>query len=297
MSYYKVAFNTMPRVLRAITRKGSGTQTASYTFNGTKPEIEISCLRNTNWTKKYTDGHSEFVPSGQTNIRMPFDSFTYFAEGLPNLEYSTMIFTNYSDITVIDAEEVIRLYQGGLPPKTVLPMIFILPEKLPVILPKAESVLLKMCELFYNGGFSSHLKMISCLLQFLAEFTEYCATQAFRDVNHSSSYSTTLYSSRVMKFVSEHMQQKITLSDLADHIGVSCEYLSRVFKAETGKTIVSYINAMKIEYIKGLISERGMSLRDAGYMAGFENEYYLNRLFKSHTGLTSSEYKKLHTDR
>ncbi len=296
MPYYKVAFNAMPRVLRAITRKGSGTQTASYSFNG-KEEIEISCLRNTNWTKKYVDGHSEFVPSGHTNIRMPFESFTYFAEGLPNLEYSTMIFTNYSDISIIDAEEVIQLYQGGLPPKTVLPMVFILPVKMPLILPKAESILLKMCELFYNGGFSSHLKMVSCLLQFLAEFTEYSVAQAFRDMNHSSSYSTTLYSGRVMKFVSDHLQTKITLADLAKHIGVSCEYLSRVFKAETGKTLVSYINSVKIEYIKDLISERGMSLRDAGYMAGFENEYYLNRLFKSYTGLTSSEYKKLHSER
>ena len=48
------------------------------------------------------------------------------------------------------------------------------------------------------------------------------------------------------EYVSEHLQQPLTLSDIASHIGYSKFHTSRVFKAETGMSLFEYIRRERL---------------------------------------------------
>ena len=60
----------------------------------------------------------------------------------------------------------------------------------------------------------------------------------------------------------------------------------------TGTTIISYINRLKLEKIKNLVINKGISLRQAGESVGIYDENYLSRLFKQYYGKSISELKK-----
>lgn len=67
---------------------------------------------------------------------------------------------------------------------------------------------------------------------------------------------------------------KLSLDDIADHIGISKFSLSREFKKLTGNTVVSFINILRCSEAKRLM-EKGMSVSSAAYACGFENLFLL----------------------
>ena len=56
------------------------------------------------------------------------------------------------------------------------------------------------------------------------------------------------------EYIYAHVKERITVEDLADVLGVSASYLSRLFKKETGDSVSIYIRRQKIEMAKNLLA-------------------------------------------
>ena len=50
-----------------------------------------------------------------------------------------------------------------------------------------------------------------------------------------------------INYIYSHIKERITIQDLAEHTGLSCNYLSRIFKQNLGVSISDYIREQKIE--------------------------------------------------
>ena len=61
-------------------------------------------------------------------------------------------------------------------------------------------------------------------------------------------------------FIREHSEQKFSLEEIAGALFVNGNYLSRVFKRETGCTLLWYHNAVRCEKAKRLLSGSGLSV-------------------------------------
>lgn len=289
--YYKIELFQIPKVLLSHSFHSFIAEKDVFVFDGIKPEIEITFMQCGTMQKHYPDNSKKEILSGQMNVRMPWEKFTRIYDAGKNHSH-TMIFTGYNHIEEVDANEVIQIYQNGLPPKNTIPTSFTLPEVILQTPAKAEAIMRKMSTLFIYGNGGKDLRMFSCLFQLLAELTEISVMQAFQEKNTNGTYSNALYSRRVTEYISQHLSEKITVSDLAALIGISNEYLCRIFKNETGQTLISYINRVKMEAVKELLCTQHLSLKEAGKQVGIENEVYLNRLFKKYIGVTSTEYKQ-----
>ena len=90
-------------------------------------------------------------------------------------------------------------------------------------------------------------------------------------------------------WIKEHWDQPISLRDVAGALNVNSAYLSRLFKRYTGKTIVDFINELKMERAKEMIEEGGQSLKEISYNLGFQNYNYFYRLFKKVYGISPSD--------
>jgi len=55
---------------------------------------------------------------------------------------------------------------------------------------------------------------------------------------------------------------------------------------------VEYINTAKLNKVKELIVNQGLSLREAGEKCGFYDANYLSKIFKKYTGYQAKEFKK-----
>ena len=87
---------------------------------------------------------------------------------------------------------------------------------------------------------------------------------------------------------------KVSLKDCAKDTNQSYKYLSQKFKKETGITFQRAKREEKYNYIKQLLSDTNLSIKDISKQTGFANPSAIMRGFKDFTGQTMTEYRHTH---
>ena len=98
------------------------------------------------------------------------------------------------------------------------------------------------------------------------------------------------YINELVDYINSHITERLSLEQLASRLHLSKEYCSMLFKRETGKTLIGYINERKLEVAKSLISGEHMSLHEISDYLGYNDYNYFSRIFKQYTGISPSEY-------
>lgn len=96
---------------------------------------------------------------------------------------------------------------------------------------------------------------------------------------------------RAITYIREHFKEDINLREVAGYIGLSENYLSNLFKKETGENMVTYMNRCRIELAKELITNTGMKVYEIAEEVGFKNTTYFSTIFKKMTHMTVQEFK------
>lgn len=96
----------------------------------------------------------------------------------------------------------------------------------------------------------------------------------------------------VKKYVRQHENQQITLSEIGKHICISVNYLNNVFKSVTGTTVMQYIENNKIAKAKQLLLLPGYSVKRTAAELGYYDPYHFSKMFKKETGMSPREYVK-----
>lgn len=97
---------------------------------------------------------------------------------------------------------------------------------------------------------------------------------------------------QVQDYLHEHYGDRITLEALAARQSISVTQLKRIFKEQTGTTIISYLTDFRIGEAKRMIQEGNLNFTQIAMAVGYDNIYYFSTLFKKQTGMTLSEYSK-----
>ena len=84
---------------------------------------------------------------------------------------------------------------------------------------------------------------------------------------------------------------KLGLEELSAELGVNSSYFSRIFKEE-GITFVAYRAGLKMKRAADLIDNREKSIADIAEEAGYQDVSHFNRVFKKHTGMILSDYRR-----
>ena len=92
-------------------------------------------------------------------------------------------------------------------------------------------------------------------------------------------------------FIREHSEQKFSLSGIAGALFVNGNYLARVFRRETGRTLLWYHNAVRCERAKQLLSETELSVSEVAASVGYISSAHFSHLFKKMTGLAPSDWR------
>ncbi|EUJ49244.1 helix-turn-helix transcriptional regulator [Paenilisteria rocourtiae] len=103
-------------------------------------------------------------------------------------------------------------------------------------------------------------------------------------------YATSLKIEKVIAYMQLHVEQSITLTELANLVHLSPTYLSRIFKETTGYPIIAFFNKIKIDMAKELMLGGTKKVKDISAQLGFSDEFYFSRLFKQVEGISPKEY-------
>ena len=93
----------------------------------------------------------------------------------------------------------------------------------------------------------------------------------------------------VREYLAAHIQDKVTLDELAGHAGLSRYYLLRVFKRETGMTPHSFHVQMRLSHAKGLMLA-GTPLSEVALATGFTDQSHFSNAFRHYMGATPGQY-------
>lgn len=102
------------------------------------------------------------------------------------------------------------------------------------------------------------------------------------------------YIERCRDYVIKHYREKIYLEEIADTLGISAGYLSRLFKRETGVRLQDYVNDVRVEKAKNLLMFSEESLPAIAEYVNFPSQSYFGKIFKEKTGLTPREYREIY---
>ncbi|WP_158301797.1 helix-turn-helix transcriptional regulator [Paenibacillus mesophilus] len=99
--------------------------------------------------------------------------------------------------------------------------------------------------------------------------------------------------SLVTAYIEAHYGEDIYLEKVADEIGLSAKYVSRIFKERTGSTIIDYIGLIRMAKAKELLSQTDLKISDIADRIGIFSRTTFLRMFKKHEGVSPMEYRKL----
>ena len=97
---------------------------------------------------------------------------------------------------------------------------------------------------------------------------------------------------KALEFIREHYEAPISLQDAADAAEVNPAYLSYLFKQEMKIGFSNYVQELRIDCAKKLLSETNCKVKDVALRSGFGDYHYFSKTFKKFTGLSPAEYRK-----
>ncbi len=107
----------------------------------------------------------------------------------------------------------------------------------------------------------------------------------------SSQVRLRLIFDRFMELVSENHTSERGMAFYADRLGLTPKYLSKLVKQYSGKAAPEWIDSFVILEAKNMLKYTGASIKEIVYKLHFPNPSVFYRFFKTHTGMTPSEYR------
>lgn len=95
-------------------------------------------------------------------------------------------------------------------------------------------------------------------------------------------------------YIFTHLQERLLVSDIAEHVGLDESYFSKLFKKETGISAGQYIRSKKIEAAKDMLKHTNHSCLSIANFLSFSSQSHFIQTFKDHTGFTPEDYRREH---
>jgi two-component system, response regulator YesN len=98
----------------------------------------------------------------------------------------------------------------------------------------------------------------------------------------------------VKQYIQSHLgEQRLTREEVANYVYLNPDYLTRIFKKQTGLSISDYLQQQRIDYAKNLLVETSLPVSEVALAAGYSNFSYFSTIFKKSTELNPMEFRKL----
>ena len=88
-----------------------------------------------------------------------------------------------------------------------------------------------------------------------------------------------------IRYIHENYSRDISLNEVAQYIYRSPEYLSRLFKAETGEKFSSYLMSYRLNKAKDMLLNTDMKIYEIAYAVGYTTPSYFSKMYREFVGV------------
>ena len=99
---------------------------------------------------------------------------------------------------------------------------------------------------------------------------------------------------KVKHYIIENAFTNLKIKHIAKELYITPVQLSRRFKSTYGLTPMAYVRSLRMDKVKSLLIETDCTIEKIATLCGYENGFYLSRVFTKNMGVTPSEYRRSH---
>ncbi len=108
----------------------------------------------------------------------------------------------------------------------------------------------------------------------------------------SEQQQANVYVKKTIEYLHHNYDRDIQVKDIGDSVNLHPGYLHRVFKKQTGVTVMEYLTSLRMEKAKMLLADTDIPIVEISYYIGINSRQYFSLLFKKYTDQTPVEYRK-----
>ncbi len=94
-----------------------------------------------------------------------------------------------------------------------------------------------------------------------------------------------------LRYVAQNYTKPISVKDVSTHVGLSPNYFSTLFRQAMGMPFPEYVNRLRVEESKHLLSGTDFAIVDIAMSMGFSDQSYYSKVFKKITGVSPQQYR------
>ncbi|PZD97352.1 AraC family transcriptional regulator [Paenibacillus sambharensis] len=149
------------------------------------------------------------------------------------------------------------------------------------------SVIIKQILHVANAGYYTYQSVNYLLTSLLIEVSETLLGR----VTRRGDLKGDVHFSKIAEWTRIHATEAITVADIAARFNYNRDYLTRLFKQHIGKGPLDYIQTVRIEKAKELLSRTSHTVKEIAAMCGFQDDKYFMRLFRLQVNMTPSQFR------
>ena len=96
----------------------------------------------------------------------------------------------------------------------------------------------------------------------------------------------------IVQFLSENYLRRLTLTTISEELHYSISYISQIFSAKNERSVMQYVQFLKINKAKELLENTTKSIMEIAEIVGFEDSNYFTNVFRKLTGVSPRNYRK-----
>lgn len=227
------------------------------------------------------NGHTWTLMPGQMFLIYPGEAVTYGADETNPWSYAWIGFNG------IRADTILRQCGFSLT-KRILPS------------PDSESVKICVEQMMDHKAltFADDLYRESCLLRILSVMAKQHMEQESLVENKKKkyAYSTSIYTELAIGYIKHMYMHGITVSDVAENVGVSRAHLNQSFQKELGLTAQKFLIDYRMHKAANYLVSTALSVKEISSMVGYEDQLTFSKAFKKKFGMSPQNYRT-HTDK
>ncbi len=133
------------------------------------------------------------------------------------------------------------------------------------------------------------IRLLGCLYLLLSHLIEQNGKDRFIDQTESRKE---LYIHKAVEFIEMNYSRKMSISELARHIGLDRSYLGSVFKEQLNTSPQDFLINYRINRACELMKNDALSIGDISRSVGYDDPLLFSRLFRQNKGMPPREYRK-----
>jgi AraC family transcriptional regulator len=158
--------------------------------------------------------------------------------------------------------------------------------------PLLEQLALEICRLLRSRAYRSGLHVDILVQAIAAQLVTHHSSTRLQGMELKPAGFNAIQLSKVKDYVEEHLDQPISLADLAQVSRLSQSHFVRQFRASTGASPHQYVMKRRVERARSLLLNTQQELAQIALDCGFAHQEHLTNTFRRFTGATPASYRR-----